>query len=851
MANSPASPEPAGRDRADSASPGRRVSRWLILALLLAVAGLAISTPALAATTATGATTATTATHATHATASPDKLTVNLTPALPNGVCQVPGIGDIGGLLNLCSAGSSGIVGDLNNICTPSIPQPEPATGTIDAMIEPPAASAGGKTLYDNYGIAGQFWAAHGLQCSDMTSLVGNNVAGMVFDAAKSLDRVTITVYQSAAGNNILTWLQNAVDRLISALGNAIYFPYLAPVVILGAIWLAWQGLIRKRATRTIEGTLWMVVACVAAIALIGKPADFTGVGTTVSNGVTGVLNTAFSKLPTPAGSNCLPVAAGDPQSVTGNFAFTSGNGLVDENANELWSVLVCKPWLWGELGTTTSGPGSVVNIYGRSLLWSQAIAANETPSAALIQAKQATYTGIATSIQQNYPAVYPLFQGNQWTTRLEIAFAAMFAALVAGLLILLIALTLIVLKLGFLLLLVAGPFFLIIGIHPGFGRVIAIRWFEMLVGVLMKQVAIAIVLSVLLYCYSLIMGTSDLVLPWALKILMISLVTVAVFIFRKPFSHLFSAVGYGTIGSQERAEYSLREASATFRRSTLDAATAAVPGVAGYRAARWARRNPGQAAAIAVGAGAGGAAAAAASADAAAADPAAAGAGDAYASRLRPDAPPPADGDGDGEVSSGSRRVVTGASGAGSARTRNVTEADSGGGRVAPPLDLPPRSTGSGSNGSGSNGSAGAASGWSRGAGRSAGAGSRAASSASPPSSGPPSSGPPSSGPPSSGPARSPARSRERGSAPPINGGGSSRGSGSAGAGPAWPASGWPAAGAGPVRGRSAAGPRPTPPATPPAEPVGTGGKPSSNGAGQDEPPATPFWLRPIRRDK
>ena len=637
MATSPASPEPAGspgssrssgspgRGRADSSSPGRHISRWFIRVLLLAVAGLAISTPALAATSASAATTATTTTAATHAAhepatasaartasacraaASPDRLTVNLTPAEPGGVCQVPGIGDIGGLLNLCSSGSSGIVGDLNNICQPSLPQPEQATGGIDAMIEPPASAAGGKTLYDNYGIARQFWAAHGLQCSDMTSLIGNNVAGMVFDAAKSVDRVTITVYQSAAGNNILTWLQNAVDGLITALGNAIYFPYLAPVVILGAIWLAWQGLVRKRATRTIEGTLWMVVACVAAIALIGKPADFTGVGTTVSNGVTQVLNTAFSKLPTPAGSNCLPVQAGDPQSVTGNFAFTSGNGLVDENANELWSVLVCKPWLIGELGTSdyaTPGNGTptVVNTYGRQLLWSQAIAANETPSAALIQAKQDTYTGIATSIQQNDPAIYPLFQGNQWTTRLEIAFAAMFAALVAGLLILLIALTLIVLKLGFLLLLVAGPFFLIVGIHPGFGRVIAIRWFEMLVGVLMKQVAIAIVLSVLLYCYSLIMGTSDLILPWALKILMIALVTVAVFIFRKPFSHLFSAVGYGTIGSTERAEYSLREAGSTFRRSTLDAATVAVPGMAGYRAARWARRNPGQAAAIAAG---------------------------------------------------------------------------------------------------------------------------------------------------------------------------------------------------------------------------------------------------------
>ncbi|MDQ2814033.1 MAG: type IV secretion system protein, partial [Actinomycetota bacterium] len=605
MAISPAPLEPSARVRAGSRPHRSRVVRWVVRVFLLAAALLTISTPALAATHAASVTHGVRATSSTRVTTTvpatgtvPATLTAVVTPVLPGGLCQVPGIGDIGGLIDLCSQGSSGIVGIVNNICEPSVPQPEQATGGINAMIEPPAAAAGGKTLYDSYGIAGQFWAAHGLQCSDMTSLIGNNVAGMVFDAAKSVDRVTITVYQSAAGNNILTWLQNSVNRLISALGNAIYFPYLAPVVILGAIWLAWQGLIRKRASRTIEGTLWMVVACAAAIALIGKPADFTGVGTTVSNGATEVLNTAFSKLPTPAGSNCLPVQAGDPQSVTSNYAFTSGNGLVDENADELWSVLVCKPWLYGEFGTTaytnSNGTQTVVGQYGRQLLWSQAIAANETPSNALIHAKQSTYTGIASAIQQNDPGAYALFQGNQWTTRLEIAFAAVFAALVAGLLILLIALTLIVLKLGFLLLLVAGPFFLIVGTHPGFGRVIAIRWFEMLVGVLMKQVAIAIVLSVLLYCYSLIMGTSDAVLPWALKILMIALVTVAVFIYRKPFQHLFSAVGYGTIGSQERAEYSLREAGSTFRRSTLDAATVAVPGVAGYRAARWARRNPG-----------------------------------------------------------------------------------------------------------------------------------------------------------------------------------------------------------------------------------------------------------------
>ena len=614
------------RTALQTGTPGQARSRRAWAARLLALLGMmlivsvyaagsfasasvlgATSNSANSSNSAISSTSATTSTSASSAPSSAAALTAAQAPAVTTGVCTVPGIGDIGGLLGLCSSGSSGLIGDLNNVCQPSLPQPEPAVGGIDSLIEPPASAAAGHTLYDSYGMAGQFWAAHGLQCSDMTSLIGNNVANMVFDAAKSIDRVTITVYQSAAGNGILNWLQSTANRLISALGNAIYFPYLAPVIILGAIWMAWNGLVRKRATRAIEGTLWMVVACAAAIWLIGRPADFTGVGTTVSNGVTQVLNVAFAKLPNPGGSNCVPVQGKDPQIATGNFSFTSSNGLVDQNANELWSVLVCKPWLDGELGTTqyattAKGPQTVVNQYGRQLLWSQAIAVNEKPTSNLIQAKQATYNGIANDLQKNNPGVYPLFQGNQWTTRLEIGFAAMFAALVAGLLILLISLTLIILKLGFLLLLIAGPFFLIIGTHPGFGRIIAIRWFEMLVGVLMKQVAVALALSVLLYCYSLIMGTTDAVLPWALKILMIALVTVAVFIYRKPFQHLFSAVGYGAIGSQERADVSLRQASTTFRRATRDTATATVPGVAAYRVGRWARHNPGEAAALAAG---------------------------------------------------------------------------------------------------------------------------------------------------------------------------------------------------------------------------------------------------------
>ena len=89
------------------------------------------------------------------------RLTAALTPAKPaapaGSICSVPGIGDIGGLLGFCNEGSSGVPGAINNICQPSLPDPEPASSGINSMIRPPAGTGPpAKTLYNNYGVAGQ-----------------------------------------------------------------------------------------------------------------------------------------------------------------------------------------------------------------------------------------------------------------------------------------------------------------------------------------------------------------------------------------------------------------------------------------------------------------------------------------------------------------------------------------------------------------------------------------------------------------------------------------------------------------------------------------------------------------------
>jgi len=278
--------------------------------------------------------------------------------------------------------------------------------------------------------------------------------------------------------------------------------------------------------------------------------------------------------------------------------------------------------------------------------------------------------------------------------------------------------------------------------------------------------------------------------------------VTVAVFIYRKPFSHLFSAVGYGVIGSRERAEESLAAAGSTARQNTVDAATVGVPGFAGYRAARWARRNPGQAAALAAGAATAGTAGALAGAAAGSGTDRSSGSGGqaANGSGARGDG---ADADATSQAGSGSRTRAAG-------RGRGGAAGGNGAGRTPPPLKLPPRKGDSGPP---------SASSWARGGtdpARSRGPGTapRPARSSAPPR--------------PAGGAGSPApRAQAPGQAAPSlwgSGGSLTRSPGQNAARdrpPPWPAS----------PGRAA-------PASPPEQPGGEG-------------PARPFWLRPIRRRK
>ncbi|WP_344927243.1 type IV secretion system protein, partial [Streptosporangium carneum] len=465
-------------------------------------------------------------------------------------------------------------------------PPPPDAAAGVPAAVPSPAPTAGAQAAapqdnYSRYGTSGLFWHTHQLGCDDVAAVMGNMTANTVFSWAKALDRLTITTYQAAATEGPLESIKNVVDDMVKSLADAMYWPYLRPVVILGAIWIAWYGLIRKRATTTAEGIIWMVLAVTVAVWFFSRPGDFTGIGKTVTDKTGEIVNSAFSGLPNAGGASCLP-AKGDanPQAKPGGYGQTGVPG-VDQNAEALWSTLVCKPWLMGEFGTADP-KAPVVRDFGAKLLDIQALdaaemKASQTPNT---NAHQARYEEDVANRLENTP-IFFLLQGKDWTSRLGIAIGALVAAMVAGLLIFLVAVSLLVLKIGFLLLLILAPIFLLLGVHPGSGRIIAMRWVEMLVGTLLRQAVLALVLSVLVYGYALIISTA---LPWGMQVMFMALMTIAVFFYRRPFQHLFSSMDGHTLTTRM-----LGEATSA---PTLQRAAGALPPVAAARVGRWGMRK-------------------------------------------------------------------------------------------------------------------------------------------------------------------------------------------------------------------------------------------------------------------
>ncbi len=490
-------------------------------------------------------------------------------------------------------------------------PLPESAGSGSDGLLVPPRSQSAiegspdglppDASMYGQYGTAGTQWHMITESCVDgISNGAQATLANTVWDLSKTINQSTITVYQAATSDGLLASFNELVTNVVVTLREGIWRPLIPTVVILGAVWLGWYGLIRKRVTLTIESAVWMVAATALGMWILVNPAQVMGLASGLVNSGTQLVTSTVGQVPYGGGSGACPAGAQAPERADWE---SESDFQVRRNADMLWSSLVCQPWVAGQFGNDSTGQNAarrhaeeIIAAQGISRIEQQQIADGEVDANELIAAKQDSYEEIAVRMESSYPSVYPLFSGQDQGSRLGVATLALFAAIFAGGLILAGSVALIVLKIAFILLFLLSPIFLLIGIHPGYGRMVLLRWVELMVGFLLKQIFVVLLIALLVMCYGLVMSST---LGWGLQMILLALFTLALFIYRKPFAYLFSSVNANTFTS--------RIVSDAAQSQTLGRSAAVLPPIANLRAQAWGLRRSSQIASVASGVPAGG----------------------------------------------------------------------------------------------------------------------------------------------------------------------------------------------------------------------------------------------------
>ena len=410
--------------------PRRRRGRLrpaLLAAGLLApalVAMLALARPAAAATQPAPAPAAT-AGHQPATRAELDALVKPASVAAPaapaaasggKGVCNVPGIGDLGSLVGLCGPGS-GIIGDVNGQCK-NPPVPEPPGDSISGWLElqparPPAPAAAfgpraTSTEFDQYGYAGLSWVNYDQPClipqvsPDIETMLGN----WMMSVSKVIVATDNTVHSWASSPSWMTALTPIVTGSTSTLYKTLFLLWAGVALLCVAISVVFRAH-RSDTSGAVTLTAWAVLVLGLVATVVAAPGW--------------------------AGQQAQVLMGSTLSAMDSGFAGPGSQASAEQAHDSLLVQSVLYPaWLRGELGnpdSATSQKYGPLLFQEQALTWAQATG---TPAqvAAATKNDQTAWAKTAAQVEATDPGAYEVLTGNS-LDRMGAGFLAVLTAVI------------------------------------------------------------------------------------------------------------------------------------------------------------------------------------------------------------------------------------------------------------------------------------------------------------------------------------------------------------------------------------------------------------------------------------
>jgi hypothetical protein len=424
----------------------------------------------------------------------------------------------------------------LNPACVPDVNDAGPETygGGIASMLPDPLGPGGDDdwstdevTALEWWGGAGttfSWWAGEGPDgldpdddpCMALGMFWKNGLANIILDLSDMLSSVSISLYQWSNDPALMDSINEPVQCIVGGcngaegLKDALFLEYLTPIIVLGALWAGWQGLVKKRGSEATQGAIWMLAAATSgmlvmshgSVALAWTDNVVSEINSTVISGVATM--TANSQ-----NAQMCDLSADAPQ---------RGSRV---SACALWKSLQYTPWSMGQFGPTAKtdhpisdadytvrmGSGKEFTDLPIVQLDAQVLDHEEARTGADGSDNTGQLEAVKDQVVDERTG-YMMWAGKEGAARIGIASMALFSSVLIGGVVLFIAFLGIVYSLGMIGLVLISPFVFVIGAHPGFGRGMALKWVELAAGLIVKRIGLSVVLTIIMACFTAIQAT-------------------------------------------------------------------------------------------------------------------------------------------------------------------------------------------------------------------------------------------------------------------------------------------------------------------------------------------------------
>ena len=323
-------------------------------------------------------------------------------------------------------------------------------------------------------------------------------------------------------------------------LAELLFFDFLTPVILVATMGLIWTGLVKRSSLQAAQGALWMIGATIGAILFLTAPLKVAEVIDSVVGTVNGNISDALVS-----------------EGTGGDLCALKDSG-TDRASRQvkciIWYSTIYTPWVSGQFNVNQAEISKDASMSadpniadGQSTAGSRSdelkgegyddikddIADTKDSRGVFSRFNAPLGTGNASASAKNWPYYQMHVQAAQregvGTNYSEIAynqlvingnddwkgasnavgasFMSLLAAAGPSLVILSMSFTLIAYQVTMLVLIAFSPLFFLIGVAPGWGRRIAMRWLEMVVGLLVKRIILMMFLLVYIKFYTLIVA--------------------------------------------------------------------------------------------------------------------------------------------------------------------------------------------------------------------------------------------------------------------------------------------------------------------------------------------------------